>query len=282
MSDCTENQPTYPESGTTLPSIEDIEGACAESSLCPQSECVQASATQAAPVCPDENSLRSTASCGYTLPNGFTDPVEDLNGEGITILGRIGNKLAKFSGNGFIQLVCGKAKVVSSVAMKVTSLWHQWWKPDRINGNPVLGDPYPIPYMLVADSDGNMHLVKGFADKQAVLVWDNEAGAWTVCDSADFQLFSNGTEEQVSALEIAGFAPLAAGSSCDTARPMAVLAGEGVLYAESALSCVDESSECGTQRTASVSKFLPFPTGTGEYVLKYNSADGLRWVAETS
>jgi hypothetical protein len=236
-------------------------------------------------ICADATALRSTASCGTTLANTWTDAINDNNGEGVTLLGRIGSKLAKLSGNGFIQIISGKAFLVSSVRLKLTTLWHEWYKPAGINRRPVLGVPFAAPYQVIADSDGVIHAIKGRTGEgvttDSIHIWNLELGQWDTREVADFPLLQRGLSPTATGIELTGFAPIATSGSSNDVRTLSRLAGLGVVYLEQQPT-IASSCECDgcepIAAVASVAKLLPFPTTAAtEYVLKFNTVGGPFW-----
>jgi len=275
--DCTTPQTAAPVS-PTLPTLDTECMACPGSVPCIEPPQMVAGSVA---VCPDENALRSTSSCGYTLPNGYTDAVSDHNSDGITILGRIGQKLAKFTGSGFLRIIDGKARVVSSIPMKATTLWHEWWKPTGLNQRPILGVPYPYPHQVISDSEGNFHLVKGHSEDDSVSVWNATAEQWEVRPCSEFPLLAKGRLPRVEALELTGFAAIPVNGTKEDVRALSGLSGSGILIASEADTVASEcDSEGCTPLPAkvTVARFLANPTVAS--TLKWNSVDGVHWDAD--
>jgi hypothetical protein len=267
----------------SLPSLDDLSAACATDASCTQDTCLGSTPASitAGPVCSDPNAIRSTASCGFTLPTGYTDAINDNSNSGVTLLGRIGSKLAKLSGNGFIQVVNGLAFVVSSVRLRVTDLWHEWWRPAGINTRPVIGTPYDFPYQVIADSDGVLHAIKGLSGEgithDSIQVWDLSAGAWVTRQVADFPILKRGLLPTLTELELVGFAPIATSGSSDDVRQLSRLQGSGILIIEQQAT-IDSSCACEgctpVPAVSSVARFLANPTEDGTYSLKVVVTDG--------
>ena len=269
-----------------LPTLSALSQACADTTLCATDECLgttPASVT-GSPVsrCADSNALRSTASCGYTLPNGFTDPINDRNGEGITLLGRIGAKLAKLAGSGFIKIVDGNAFIVASVPIKIATLWHQWWKPAGINARPVLGEPLPFHHAVIADDQGNLHGIKGGSEDSSQ-VWNAELEQWEVRAEADRSFAKRGHLERAASLELIGIESIAVSGTGAEIRNFKTLTGSGMIVVEQ-VPTVPSSCDCPgcdpVAAVSSVASFLPFPTGNDTWTLKWTAADGPHWVED--
>ncbi len=267
----------------SLPSIDGLALACADTTLCNTDPCLGSTPATitGGPVCSDPNALRSKGSCGFTLPTGYTDAINDNNGTGITLLGRIGSKLAKFSGTGFIQIVDGLAYLVSSVRLKVTDIWHEWWQPAGINRRPALGVPFPFPYQVIADTEGVLHAIKGLSGDgvthDSLQMWDLSAGQWVTRQVADFPLLQRGLLPTLTQLELVGFAPIATSGSSDDVRQLSRLQGSGILVIEQQPT-IDSSCACEgctpVPAVASVARFLANPTDDGTYSLKVVVTDG--------
>lgn len=166
---CTSTIPYAPD-GSALPSIDEL------------------SALNAAPVncgcCDDPSCLDSDPTGGGPVPTNLMDTVCATSE--VTLLGRVGSIMARLAGDGFLKITNGKASVVSSIPIKVRSLWHRWWKPTALQ-RPILGEPLPFPYLVVADAQGNLHGIKGVADAEAgVIYWDSTAGVYRQTDFNGF------------------------------------------------------------------------------------------------
>lgn len=268
----------------TLPSI----GTAAEL-CCPTDSClgsVPAAITGSPVSCNSGNNLVSTSSPGTTLDGSWTDALPDHNGDGVVLLGRIGRKLAKLIGNGFIQIREGVAFVVSNVELKVNDLWHEWFMPSGLNKRPIIGVPLPFPYQLIADSNGQLHAIQGLQGEgvygDSVSVWNKEASLWEIREAADFPLLQRGLSPRLTALELVGFAPIAASGTSDDVRQLSTLAGSGIIVVNQQAT-VPSSCDCeGCEpqaAVASVATFLPFPTSEDEdatFTLKWNT-EGPYW-----
>jgi hypothetical protein len=269
-----------------LPTLSALSQACADTVACATDECLgttPASVT-GSPVsrCADSNALRSSASCGYTLPNGFTDPIADRNNEGVTLLGRIGAKLAKLTGSGFIKIVEGKAFIVSSVPIKISTLWHQWWKPTGINARPALGAPLPFHHAVIADSVGNLHGIKGGAE-DAGQVWNSEMQQWEVRAEADRAFAKRGHLERAASLELVGLEAIAVSGTGAEVRNFKTLAGSGLIVVEQT-STTASSCDCPgcepVPAMSSIARFVPFPSGDATWTLKWDAESGPHWVED--
>lgn len=259
---CTSITPVSPD-GDCLPTIAD--------------DCALAKTVTVCKSCPsDDECLRSDQSDGTTLTSSWTDA--GCYSEGVTILGRVGSKLARFAGTGFIALESGVAKVVSSVPIKLATIWHRWWKPTATSA-PILGEPLAYPYLAIADTEGNLHAIKGPADEDAVPHWDSTTKEFTQKPVSEIELDRKGAILRANNLELVGYAPIAEGGEVDAVRPMRALNGKGLVVLTEAAT-VDGTCECapgaGTASKASTLA-LPVPDGAEVYTLKYSTALGLHW-----
>ena len=252
---------TSPE-GDCLPTIADECALAKDSTLCKS--------------CPsDDNCLNSDASEGTTLPSSWSDAC--CADEGLTILARIGSKLSRFAGTGFIAIESGVAKIVPSVPIQLTTLWHRWWKPTPASA-PILGEPLAYPYQTIADTSGVLHAIKGPADEDATPVWDAVAKEYTQMPLSEVPLDRKGVITSQDDIELVGYEPIPVGGDPDTVRPMRALSGAGlVVLTEQAT--LDDTCDCapGTG-TVSLAQTLPLPSGGEVYTLKFSNAQGgLYW-----
>lgn len=223
-----------------------------------------------------EPCLSSSVSEGSTLANSWTDA--GCYNSGVTLLGRVGSTLARFTGTGFISLVNGVASVVSSVPLKATTLWHRWWKPTS-TAAPILGEPLAYPYQVIADATGTLHGIKGPADEKAVGLWDNATKEFTQTPVSEIPLERKGVIPTDDGIELVGFTPIADGGSLSAVRSAKALSGAGIVVLTEQAT-VDASCECAQgSGTASVATTLalPVPIADETYTLKYSTAQGLYW-----
>jgi hypothetical protein len=190
----------------------------------------------------------------------------------------VGSNLARFTGTGFISLVNGVASVVTTIPLRVSTLWHRRWKATP-TATPVLGEPLAFPYQVIGDADGNLHAIKGPEDEKAVSVWNHSTGEFTQTPVSELPLERKGVITTGSGIELVGFTPIADGGSATAVRPIKALSGAGlVVLTEQAT--IDDSCECAPgSGTASVATTLalPEPVADETYTLKYSTALGLYW-----
>ena len=276
---CPTPSPVSP-SGDALPSIGDLSQACADTPSCGDAGCpVPVSSVEGSTVCVDGNALKSSASPGTKLAGSYTDPIYDYNEQGITILGRIGQQLAAFCGSGFLQLKDGKATVVQKLQLTVSTLWHQWWKPTGINKTPVLGDPLPAPFQVVADDCGNLHAIRGVEGSDAIQMWNGTTETWDVVNAADFPKCQAGKLPKLNSLEVTGYAPIGLTDDPLTERCLSTLAGAGILVGYQQPTTPDKDG-CGDDvaANASIVGFLPYPTVNS--TLKWSTTEGIHFEAD--
>lgn len=250
-------------SGESLPLIEDDRALNKPTALC--KPCVS-----------DANCLASDQSEGTTLDSSWQDAgrfAEDL-----TILARVGNKLARFGGTGFIQLVAGKASVVSTVPLKISTIWHRWWKTTAAHP-PILGEPLPYPYQVIADSEGNLHVGKGTDAEDSVSVWNSTTMEFSQKPLSELALAHKGILPRLAALELVGYAPLPSLGSTAAVRNLSTLAGSGLVVVSQVTTVADPTANPCDDSLASVASFLelPSPVADESYTLKFSTALGLYW-----
>lgn len=229
--------------------------------------------------CPG-NQLSSTSSAGSILPDCFTDaqPVECM-----TLLGRVGKKLSRLVGEGFLFMCNGVVCVNKDIQLKVSKLWHQWYKPSA-KSRPIPGDPNPHPYITIADEDGNLHLVRGLHDEDSIVKWDVETGMWEHVPTTSFPICTKGHLSRAEQLELIGFAPIPEeGGDLEANRCARVLCGNGVVFLQQELTTppgADENCpETDYQENfrSCVAQVLTFPDDGQQYNLVWNEDDGFHW-----
>lgn len=227
--------------------------------------------------CCDPEDECSRKSDGAFVPGPFMDGC--CENEGVTLLGRKGNKVVRFTKSGFIQLIKGKAKVVEAIALKASTLWHRRYRPLGY-GQPILGEPLDAPFDVVADSEGNIHAQKGIFDQDSLKMWDHELETHVVTPVSELPKTHKGLLPYEGELELVGYIPIPDTGSQNDVRQLHVLSGSGIIVVEQ----VDTiPSDCACEgcvpvpAKASVAKFLPNPTGDGVYTLKFSVDDGHYW-----
>jgi hypothetical protein len=243
--------------GEPLPLISDIHGLANAPTECCSDSCIP-----------------NAQSEGTILSNHWLDAA--CHTKDITILARVGDRLARFVGSGFLQLVNGKFSVVQSLALRSNTLWHRWWKPTAAS-RPILGEPLPYPHMVVGDVDGNLHNIKGPDTEDAIPHWNSTTKEFTNKPISEIPLCQKGLLPRASALELTGYAAIPEGGSATSVRCLSTLQGSGFLFADP-IPTVDTDCECAsTPSLASVVATLPFPDGEGPFTLKYSLAEGPYW-----
>jgi hypothetical protein len=240
-------------------------------------ECALAKGTSICKQCPsDDECLRSDQSDGTTLASSWTDA--GCYSEGVTLLGRVGSKLARFAGSGFIKLDSGIASVVTSVPIKLATIWHRWWKPTAAS-TPILGEPLAYPYLTIADTEGNLHAVKGPVSEDAIPYWDAGTAEFTQKPVSEIELDRKGVIPTAADIELVGYTPITEGGDVETVRRMKALSGSGLVILTEAVT-PDPTCVCapgaGTASKASTLA-LPVPAAAEVYTLKYSTALGLHW-----
>lgn len=264
-----------PASGQTLPLISDV--------LANSGECAT-NGSYVEPPCENGDAIQSTTSTGAILSANMTDARCVKPGEGVTLLSRIGNVLAKFVGNGFILIKDSKAYLVSSIPVSITQLWNQYWRPSAVSG-VVLGDPHPFPYGVVADKNGNLYGIRGFVNRKTLFVWNFATSVWEGISPDQFPLEVSRALPQSEGIELVGFDPVPTIGSPANVRILKALSGYGIVYLERTATAAG-TDPCAEDSFVSVAKVLEFPViepgegeeETGRHRLVYSSL-GLRWEA---
>lgn len=219
----------------------------------------------------------SCPSPGSAIPSYLMDSC--CENEGVTLLGRKGDKLTRFTASGFLQLIKGKATVVESIVLKVSELYHRRFR-NFGKGLPVLGEPLDSAYDVIADDTGKMFAQKGTTEEDSVKKWDADLNLHVVTPISELPKTHKGLLPGESELELVGFAPIPSNGSSEDVRSMSVLSGEGILVftkqATIASDCACEGCQ-PVEAEASVARFLANPTGDGVYTLKFSVDDGVYW-----
>ena len=223
----------------------------------------------------DDNCLTSDASDGTTLASSWLDTT--CQSSGVTLLGRVGSKLARLAGSGFIQIENGIASVVPSVPLRLTTLWHRWWKPTQASP-PILGAPLPHPYQVIADDEGNFHGIKGVDSEDSISLWDSTTKTFVHTPLSEIPHYAKGLLPRATGLELTGFTPIAALGDVNSIRPEQVLSGTGLVF------LTEQATVAGGCNAAKASVAntlaLPIVTDTTVFTLKYSKALGLHFAAD--
>lgn len=233
---------------------------------------VPASSGQAAP-CNDAES--STGSEGCQLDSCLTDPKDLPCGDGMTLLGRVGSRLARFTGSGYIEVHNSLAYLTSAPLLRIRDIWAGW----KQNGK--IGDPLPFPYSIAVDQEGVMHALAGLEDHDSLQVWDATKGEWSVIKLSDLKKSINSALPQADNIELTGYEEVGMmDSACGQDREMKALRGNGMVYLEKT-PVNDCDDPCSSEVFAYVAKVLefPVPTGVETYKLQFDHT-GLKWVQE--
>ncbi len=266
-----------------VPEVLPVIGECDQHACDRPPDCSEPSSVHGSPVtkCEDSNAIRSSASCGTTLPNSWADAIG--SDDKLTLLARVGRKLARFTGSGFIQIVKGEARLVNSIRLKLSTLWHQWWKPPGINQSPVLGEPLDFDFLATADSQGDLHGIAGRTDEKSIPVYDPETKKWRNTGVSNVPTCKRGHLPAAPAIELTGYAPIAMSDDADIVRCLSRLAGSGLIVVTEvpapAEGCDCEGCE-PLPGKAYVASFLANPSGEGPFTLKFSAADGHYWEAD--
>ena len=199
----------------------------------------------------------------------------------MTLLGRVGNKLAKLVGSGFLVIEDGVAKLRSYIPLKITELFHKYVIPAP-GGAAVVGEAKPHPYIIIADSSGKSYGVKGLVGEDCIELWDYETQMWTVKPVTDFPVTMKGFIPKVDEIELIGFQPPS--EACyQKAREAMALKGEGIVFLTEKEQtypdgvCCDDNDccECDSAKVASVASVVPYPDDAdNQYILTWQFGVG--------
>lgn len=243
--------------------------------------------------CVAAETVSSSSSPGSLLPSYLTDAAPDTHNQGVEILARRRNRSYRFTGTGFLSLVNGIARIVQAVPLKISQLYHEFWKPAGINKTPIPGVPFPFALHVISDSEGNLFGIKGlFGDgieHDSVHVYSYERQQWETKLVADFPLLQRGLAPRITAGELLAFPaiPQNGGSSKDV-RQVSVLKGSGVIVLNQQPTI---PSDCDCEgctpvaEVASVASVVPFPEVDEDeedvvYTQKWSKALGYHFVED--
>ena len=251
-------------SGEALPTVAD--------------DCALTKPTTLCKPCPeDPNCLVADGSDGTTLTSSWLDAT--CSDQDVTLLARVGSKLARFTGTGFISIVAGKASLVQNMPFKLVHIWHRWWKPTPAS-TPILGAPLDFPYMAVGDADGNPLAQKGIADEDSVTVWKHAEKVFRQTPLSEVKHPLKGLlpRSGEADFELVGYVAIPDNGSITAVRQLSTLSGDGILFMEQQDTVADPEAPCDTSK-ATVARFLAMPTPVADetYTLKFSAADGLYW-----
>ena len=231
--------------------------------------------------CLNSKTIHSTKTQGSDLPHIWTDAVES---EEITILGRVGRKLAKLVGEGVLMLDCkGKVRAVRDVPLRVTHLWHKWIRPTPTSA-PVIGQPMPFSYQIIADLDGNPYPIRGLAEEDSITVWSHEEQQFDQRPVSDFPTCVREQLQPTNRLELVGFDPVMEGGDSEMLRCLKKIDGEGVIVFKKVPTSPVDICDCGdcaptgqVQQFTTVAEFVPKPNNGCLNILTCDKLGDVAW-----
>lgn len=235
----------------------------------------------------DPNVSAACSTEGSTLEAKWTDARALAPGEGMTLLGRCGNRLAQFIGDGFIRMFQGRAYLVQSIPLVIKQFWHDLVREGVISR---IGDPKQFPYAAVCDSQGVAHLIKGKANRRTVCVSDPASREWVPMPTDEVPIEVSRHLSAQDELELVGFVPNAVIGSQSAIRELKRLSGVGIVYLERQITAPvptpEGCPECDVDSFTYVAKVLTFPEivgspgdESGRHRLVFSS-EGLYWEPE--
>lgn len=239
-------------------------------------DCAIAKPTTLCKPCPDDPAcLVADGSDGTTLASSWLDAC--CYNENVTLLARVGDKLARFSGSGFLSFLNGKASLVQNMPLKLVSIWHRWWKPTQASP-PILGEPLDFTYLAVGNESGDLLAQKGISDEDSEVVWKSAEKVFRPTAQSEVKRPLKGLLPRLAELELVGYAPIPSNGAITDIRQLSSLAGAGILYAEQEATVADPDAPCDSS-LATMVKFLamPVPAAAETFTLKFSTALGLHW-----
>ena len=205
---------------------------------------------------------------GLKLPNGYDDA--RLQDEGLTLLAKLGCRLAAFKGTGVVYVEKGKARLQSFVPLKVHQLWHRFVD---YHGTAVPAEPKAAPFLAIADECGNIHAMGGLTEGFSALLHDKATGGWLPVDTGFFPKDHIGALGESPCIQLTGYRPLDALGTEEVRRDLEVLGGVGLILMSKMQAPVSEVGSCCEQGTQSVAKVLPYPSEPGPWVLCFEDGE---------
>lgn len=227
--------------------------------------------------CDDPAALPSTPTDGSDISSWATDAAcYDSN---VVLLGRVGNRLARLVGSGFIAITNGYASVVRSVPLQLRNLWHRWWKSSP-TANPVVGEPLDFPYLVIAGPNGTLHAIKGNGAEDSVKVWDQSANSYVDTPLSELAKCYKGVLPRASVIELVGYAPIAENGSETAVRCLSGLTGGGLVIASERNTVAAVCAQAEEKVTVMTILAPPSLDDNVAYVLKCTNGV-IEWVDET-
>lgn len=183
-----------------------------------------------------------------------------LPADKMVLLGRYGELLARFMGDGFVIVEKGAARLVSKVALQVDTEtpWVTYTRPTPRAA--VRGNPDPFSFMVAVDANGKCWALPGRTLEDSIAVWSFEDQKWEIRATSSFPICIKGKLDGSDSLELIGFNPLSPDDETfeETTRCIKGFCGRGFLWAESAAApgeCFqcEEPVACGTTVVRAVS-----------------------------
>lgn len=184
----------------------------------------------------------------------------------MVLLGRVGRYLSRLIGEGVLWLGCnGMVKAVKDVPLRVSHLWHQWFKPTP-TAAPIIGQPMPFPYQVITDLDGNPYVIQGLAGEDSITIWDHVAQQFFQKPVTDFPVCVREKLGFSPTLELVGFDPLSPFGSPSDLRCLKRLEGDGMIWFRKIPTAPSPVCDCGTcdptgqsQGFTTIAEFIPNP-----------------------
>lgn len=208
-----------------------------------------------APCDPEAVAAKSTV--GKILGKTWADA---LPADKLVLLGRYGERLARFMENGYVIVEDGVARIVSKIALKTDELWVTY---ERNNPRAaVAGNPPDFNYMVAVDENGQCFVMPGRATEDSIAVWNFTKKLWEVRPAGSFPICVLGKLNGSPEIEVIGFEPLDPDDKTfeNTQRCVKGLCGTGLVLLESrpapgeCFHC-EQPVQCGT----SVARALSLP-----------------------
>jgi hypothetical protein len=201
----------------------------------------------------------------------------------MTLLGRIGRRLARFGGTGFVRVEKGIAVLTETIPVKISGLWHRWASSTEFQP-PSPQEALPAPYGVVADTSGKLYLIRGALAEKSVQVWNPATNAQEPVPVSEIDLCRKGNLARSEELVLVGFEQIQPEDSPSSVKCLKALEGSGLIVVEERDTVLTECLCDGctpAPAKVSVAKFLPNPEGEGVFALKFSQENGHFWEPES-
>lgn len=189
---------------------------------------------------------------GESSATDNSSEVDEMN-----LVGSTNGRFAKFRSTafGFIQIINGVASVVAGLPSAIASWWHD-------TPNDPATPAKEAPAHVIADENGNLHMIRGTASADAIELWDREKEMWVLTPISEFPYCYKGKLDKAKSIELIGLStdghkdtPV----TNDSERKHVGLKGDGLVF-------VKNFSNGDPTKPLSVATTVPTPDDSSETV----------------